>query len=365
MSGTNRIKLEDINWLEIAKRMKDDLKNPPNKVEGSFAADNIQAVAKEIEKLYGYIDWLIDMHFAETATDEFLDAKGKEVGVFRKKETRATGVARFYGKSNTFIPGGFVVSTNGNDYYTTKMAYIGKDGYVDIEIASNKKGEGTNAPENSEFTFNRLNGLERVTNTKAISGGANLESDESLRERILLKMRYPGTSGNKYHYMHWAMEVDGVGRVRVFPLWKGPGTVKVSILDSMQRPATKELIQAVQEHIDHGGERQGEALAPIGALLTVSTASVKKLNIAAKIDLDASTSKNKSMVVDEFKTLLQAYIDAEISYKKNRLTVAKVIDILYSIESVADITELTVNGSADTLEVTDEEIFAVGEVVIS
>lgn len=364
MSGTNRIKLEDINWLEIAKRMKDDLKNPPNKVEGSFASDNIQAVAKEIEKLYGYIDWLIDMHFAETATDEFLDAKGKEVGVFRKKETRATGIARFYGKSNTFIPGGFIVSTNGNDYYTTKMAYIGKDGYVDIEIASNKKGEGTNAPENSEFTFNRLNGLERVTNTKAISGGANLESDESLRERILLKMRYPGTSGNKYHYMHWAMEVDGVGRVRVFPLWKGPGTVKVSILDTMQRPASRELIEKVQYHIDHGGDRQGEALAPIGALLTVSTAKTKLLNIRARIELEPSTSKNRSIISGEFKKSLQAYLDAEISYKKNRLTVAKVIDLLYSIEAVSDIIVLTVNGLADTLDLGEEEIFSIGDIDI-
>lgn len=364
MSSTDRVRIDKIDWLEIAKRMKDDLKNPPNKVEGSFASDNIQAVAKEVAKLYGYVDWLIDMHFAETATGEFLDAKGQEVGVFRKKETRSTGIARFYGRANLFIPAGFVVRANGNDYYTTKIAYIGKDGYIDIEIASSKKGEGTNVPENTDFSFNHLAGLERVTNTKPISGGANLESDESLRERILLKMRYPGTSGNKYHYMHWAMEVDGVGRVKVLPLWKGPGTVKVSILDTMQRPASRELIEKVQYHIDHGGDRQGEALAPIGALLTVSTAKTKPLNVKAKIELEPSTSKNRSIISGEFEKSLQAYLDAEISYKKNRLTVAKVIDLLYSIEAVADIIELNVNGLADTLELDEEEIFSIGDIDI-
>ena len=178
-------------------------------------------------------------------------------------------------------------------------------------------------------------------------------------------MRYPGTSGNKYHYMHWAMEVDGVGRVKVFPLWKGPGTVKVSILDSMQKPASKELIEAVQYHIDHEGERDGEALAPIGALLTVSTAKVRKLDIKAKIELETSTSKTGLIISSELKKALQAYLDAEISYKKNRLTVAKVIDILYSIEGLAEINELSVNGSSDTLDLGDEEIFEVGEVVIS
>lgn len=364
MSSTDRVRIEKIDWLEIAKRMKDDLKNPPNKVEGSFASDNIQAVAKEVAKMYGYVDWLIDMHFAETATGEFLDAKGQEVGVFRKKETRSTGIARFYGRANLFIPAGFVIKAKGDDYYTTKIAYISKDGYVDIEIASSKKGEGTNVPENTNFSFDNLYGLDVVTNIEAISGGANLESDESLRERILLKMRSPGTSGNKYHYMHWAMEVDGVGRVKVFPLWRGAGTVKVSILDSRQRPANKELIDKVQKHIDKGGDRYGEALAPIGALLTVSTAEVKPLNIRAKIDLEPSTSKSKSIVCGEFKKSLQAYLDAEIAYKKDRLTVAKVIDILYSIGAVADITQLAVNGSTDTLTLAEEEIFVIGDVDI-
>lgn len=364
MPSTDRIRLDHIDWLEIAQRMKNDLENPPNRLEGSFAADNIQAVAKELAKYYAYLDWIIDMHFAETATGEFLEKKAVEVGVFRKKETRSTGIATFIGRPNTFIPAGFVISTNGNDYYTLNPSYIDKDGQIDIEIASSKKGNGTYAPPNSEFTFNVLYGLERVTNAKEIKGGASLETDESLRERTLLKMRYPGTSGNQYHYMHWAMEVDGVGRVKVFPLWDGPGTVKVSILDSIQRPANKDLIEKVRYHIDEGGERRGEALAPIGALLTVSTAKATPLNIRAAIDLEPTTAKNEEIIKEEFKSSLQGFLDAEISYKKDKLTIAKLIDILYSIEGVADITELSANGSNDVLDLDDEEIFSVGEVTI-
>ena len=100
-------------------------------------------------------------------------------------------------------------------------------------------------------------------------------------------------------------------------------------------------------------------------MLTVSTAKVRKLDIKAKIELETSTSKTGLIISSELKKALQAYLDAEISYKKNRLTVAKVIDILYSIEGLAEINELSVNGSSDTLDLGDEEIFEVGEVVIS
>ena len=365
MQGTDRVRLKSLSWMEISDRMKEDLKNPPNKVEGSFAADNIQAVAKEIAKYYDYVDWLVDMHFAETATGEFLDAKAKEVGVFRRTKTKATGIVTFNGKPNTFIPAGFRVYAGEKVFYTRVPAYIGQDGSVDVEVLSENEGLGTNAGAFEVTSFTHLAGLESVENTEPITGGADIEDDESLRERTLLKMRYPGTSGNKYHYMHWAMEVDGVGRVKVFPLWEGPGTVKVSILDSNQKPAKEDLIEKVGYHIDHGGERDGEALAPIGAYLTVDTAKAKKIDIKGNVDLEVGTSKSKDMIANELKEDLQAYIDSEISYKKNRLTVAKVIDLCYSIPGVSDIVSLTIDGATDSVEIGEEEVFEVSEVVLS
>lgn len=365
MQGTDRVRLKSLSWMEISDRMKEDLKNPPNKVEGSFAADNIQAVAKEIAKYYDYVDWLIDMHFADTATGEFLDAKAKEVGVFRRTKTKASGVVTFNGKPNTFIPAGFRVYAGEKAFYTRVPAYIGQDGKVDVEVLSENEGLGTNAGAYEVTSFTHLAGLDSVENTEPITGRADIEDDESLRERTLLKMRYPGTSGNKYHYMHWAMEVDGVGRVKVFPLWNGAGTVKVSILDSNQKPAKEDLINKVAYHIDNGGERDGEALAPIGAYLTVDTAKVKKIEIKGQVDLELGSSKTKSIVAEELKEDLQAYIDSEISYKKNRLTVAKVIDLCYSIAGVSDIVSLTIDEQTDSIEIGEEEVFEVGGVVLS
>ena len=58
------MRIEDrlITSEEIIARMKADLKNPPNRIEGSFACDNIQAVGKEIAKYYSFVEYLNDMH---------------------------------------------------------------------------------------------------------------------------------------------------------------------------------------------------------------------------------------------------------------------------------------------------------------
>ena len=365
MPSTDRVRLKSLDWQEIAKRMKEDLENPPNKVEGSFASDNIQAVAKELAKFYAYIVWLVDMHFADTATGEFLDKKAQEVGIFRRKKTRSTGFVRFTGKPDSFIPAGLKVYAGTKSFYTLKPAYIGPSGYVDVEVASDLEGAGSNVGSHEIDRFQAQIGIESVTNANPISGGSEIEDDESLRERTLLRMRYPGTSGNQWHYLHWAREVDGVGRLKVFPLWNGPGTVKVSILDFNQKPASKDLIQKVQYHIDHEGERRGEALAPIGALLKVSTAKELRINIKARIDLDPGFGKTKTMIAKELKERLQAYIDSSVSYLQARRTVAKAIDVLYSIGGVLDIVEMSINGYTDSIALKDEEIFVVGDVSIS
>lgn len=364
MPSENRMS-EILDFETIALRMKEDLKNPPNRIEGSFASDNIQAVAKEILKYYDYVDFLQDQHYAETAIGDYLDKKAKEVGVFRKKATKANGLVTFEGKKDTYIPKGFKVYSDSFTYITTEEGYIGEEGEIDLNVEAEKEGSAYNLVSNSIYKFDGgVYGLVKVYNKEPIRNGTDLENDDLLRERTLLRMRYPGTSGNQYHYMHRAMEVEGVGRVKVFPVWDGPGTVKVSILDSNQRVANENLIQSVKKHIDNDGDRKGESLAPIGALLTVTTANIKALNVTGRVILQPGSKLEKEEIAKTLKDDLQSYIDKNISYKTSRLTTAKVIDILYGIEGVLDIDGLTVNGSNDSVIFLDEEIPFVESVVL-
>ena len=363
MPSKNRL-VTEITSEEIIARMKADLKNPPNKIEGSFASDNIQAVGKELERYYNLLEYLDSQHYIETAEGDALDKKANDVGVFRKQPTKATGYVTFLGAEGTFIPAGLTVASDAFSYITTRSGRI-EDGQCVLPIEAVEAGSLSNIPARSIYKFQSTPGIREVTNDKPITNGTDLETDANLRSRTQMRVRYPGTSGNQHHYMHWAMEVEGVGRVKVFPLWDGPGTVKVSILDSNQQVANKDLIQKVQYHIDHEGERMGEALAPIGALLTVSTAKTKGLNVKAKINMVEDMYYTEEMIAETLKVALQLYIDENISYKANRLTVAKVIDILYTLDGVLDIIELTVNDRSDSISFGPEEVLVVESVELS
>ena len=73
---------------------------------------------------------------------------------------------------------------------------------------------------------------------------------------------------------HGQKSVPGVGEAKCIPLWNGPGTVKVVIVDADSQVAPIELIQKVQKFIDD--------VKPIGATLTVSTAEEITINISSQ-----------------------------------------------------------------------------------
>ena len=64
-----------------------------------------------------------------------------------------------------------------------------------------------------------------------IVSGEDEETDDNLRARFFNQVRSTSTSGNIYDYKKWALEVPGCGGAKVFPLWNGPGTIKVLVVD--------------------------------------------------------------------------------------------------------------------------------------
>ena len=48
-----------------------------------------------------------------------------------------------------------------------------------------------------------------MKNERAASGGADEERRQPFKERVLSKLRNPGTGGNAADYKNWALSVDG------------------------------------------------------------------------------------------------------------------------------------------------------------
>jgi len=75
------------------------------------------------------------------------------------------------------------------------------------------------------------------------------ETDAALLARLLDYIRRPPAGGNRYDYVKWALEVDGVGSAVCVPTGQGPGTVDVVITAYGGAQPSEALLEAVYAHI--------------------------------------------------------------------------------------------------------------------
>ena len=181
-----------------------------SKIEGSFAADMAAAVSVEMAKIYATIDYAMQTFLLQTNEGEYLDLRAAEYGIQRKPGTKATVELTAHGIDGTVIPAGTrVVSADGLVFVTDAAAEI-EDGIATIPATADQPGAAYNAaPDTIAQLFKNIQGVTGITNDVAAVGGSDAETDEALRERILLRLQTPATSGNAYHYQQWARHGQG------------------------------------------------------------------------------------------------------------------------------------------------------------
>ncbi len=241
---------------DILAEMLSNISDDIDKTEGSFIYDSLAPVSIELAILYKELIEILKRAFVQSSYDEYLDYLGEQFGVTRKKEAKATGTVLFTGETNTVIPSGLLISTTGDsmsepvEFITVEQAVIGASGQAYVKIEALNGGTKGNVPINTiNMICNYVNGLSAVINETPTSGGTDIEDDDSLRNRILEKVREYLTGGSIGDYKKRAKEVAGVGKVSVVPSKYGAGTVSIAVLDSNLNVASDGLIKAVEEHI--------------------------------------------------------------------------------------------------------------------
>ena len=338
----------------ILNNMLDKVETPVAKIEGSLVYDALSPVACELSKHYMELDAFIKRAFVQTSHSTFLDLRGVEYGLYRKQPTKAIVDLVFTGETGVIIPEGFLVQTiDGKQFRTTQAAAVA-NGTATVTATAVNTGNAANVTANSIVLMpSVIDGVTGVTNPAKSAGGTAVESDDDFRNRILDKVRNPGSSGNINHYVQWAMEVDGVGAVRVFPLWNGGGTVRVAILDSNRLPATQTIVDAVKTHI--------EAERPVGAAVTVESGVIFPVDIVVDVELDGTQPLEtvragvETAVRDFFK---------RIAFKQNTVSYPKLSAVILAVDGVADHTALTINGVAGNVTIPDTGVATLNEIFI-
>ncbi|MGG3035909.1 baseplate J/gp47 family protein [Bacillus licheniformis] len=341
---------EDQTFEEIMERMIERVSDEIDKRENSVIWNALAPAAAELALSYIWLDQVLNLVYADTAEGEYLDRRAAEAGLERYRASKAIWSAAF--TDGVSVPPGTRFFLE--DLYFTML----EDGKLECETAGTKGN--ANFSGRPLLPLDTIPGLEKAVMGSLEIPGRDEETDESLYERYLIRVRREAVSANQLHYKQWAEEVDGVGKAKVFPLWNGEGTVKVVITNAKMEPATDALIERVKQYIDPDPGK-GEGMAPIGAYTAVESAVWKDVSISAKIipESGRTIGEAKQEIAEKITELFK-----EMAFKESVIRLSQINNMIYESSSVSDYSEVFINGEAKNLQLTETEIPKLGQVTI-
>ncbi|WP_244158627.1 baseplate J/gp47 family protein [Caballeronia fortuita] len=178
----------------------------------------------------GYLDWIAKQAVPFTAEDEYLEGWAALKKVYRKAATPAQLAASFAGVTGTVLNAGTpVVRSDGATYTTAATATAGGTGTLSVTIVATTAGAAGNADPGTTVALGAaVPGLQSsgaITGT--VSSGADVEDNDSLRNRMLAAYQNTPQGGDLNDYVGWALAVPGVTRAWVAPNGFGAGTVVI------------------------------------------------------------------------------------------------------------------------------------------
>jgi uncharacterized phage protein gp47/JayE len=343
---------------------------------GGFFWDLTQAPALEQERQYEALNEALAATFPQYAWGTYLDEHALVVGLTRNDSVAASGVVTFTGAPGTLIASGVQVGAAQTDpdadsliYETIASATIPGGGAVDVAVQARTRGSAFNITAGQlTVLLSGIEGISSVTNAAAISGGADVEADEALLNRILLAWQGVHGGGTVDDYISWALDYPGVGFVRINPLWAGPGTVQVVITDINNQAMSPTAIAGLQAILDPIPGR-GLGKAPVGHTVTVSTPAVVPVPVSATIDF--LTGTNYSLDGTGGTIAVRGAIEAAIRDYVNTLSpgddviLQEVVGRIMSIVGVYDTATVMLNGASTNFAITGAQVAQAGTIALT
>ena len=264
---------------EIIARVLADLSSRILGVDGAVLRNSVlgilgRALAGAAHELYGRLGYLARQIIIDTADAEYLERWASVWGLRRKAADFAVGSVTFTGTNGTVIPSGTRTRRQDGAVFetTAEAAIVITSATVAVRAIEAGAGSNTDAAVAVQL-LQPVAGIQSTAVVAAggITAGADQESDDSLRARLLDRIRQPPHGGAAFDYTKWALEVPGVTRAWVSPLEMGPGTVTVRFVrdgDPSNIPDAGE-VAAVLAYIEERRPVTAEVyvVAPIAAPL--------------------------------------------------------------------------------------------------
>lgn len=353
--------------------------------EGSMIQTAVGPVAWYLEGLYLLLSQMQDNAYADTAVGDFLDLITRERNIFRIPAVTAVRKGIFNVPVNS---GSRFKTINGADsvIFISGSLLSSETGTYVYEMQCLTSGVIGNSYVGNLIPITAVPDLNSAVLGDILVAGAEEENDDSLRTRYFETFHVPAFGGNIQAYRNAVLGMAGVGAVQVYPAWNGGGTVLCSILGNDLKPALSATIQAVQNAIcpSEDGETvpsaNGYGMAPIGAAVTVTTASPLTLNIRCNIEFVSGTQNGvetyQALIEQKIKEYLssvtQSWGNALMGHKVEyavTVYISRIIYAILTIPSVVNVTGVLINGSGEDIDLVEtaqlQQVPELGTVVIN
>lgn len=351
------------------------VKQAYDKRDGSMIYNAIAALCFEIAMLYGALDFTFDATYIHTAPREYLIKRAADRSIEPHPATSAIYYAdidradpvpegtRFSVEDLNFVIIPFSdgslrkeVTMDGEETPTKERQLVKCE---TAGIVGNSYGGGTMIP------IDYVDGLGKATlcSSDLYEDGKDEEETEAFRARVIEAMRSIAFGGNIADYKEKVLELEGIGQVKVHPVWNVDGVTPsvlsdadgiayartalgelfesegkdyltalvdlaeagkltlggtVKLVVASTNPAdpepTTEKIEEVKELIDPvAGE--GYGLAPIGHVVTVSGVTPKAVDVDMEVTLKSGKTTSQvetaaAPVIEEyFESLVEKWAD--------------------------------------------------------
>lgn len=349
---------EDITFEVILQRMLDRVPDNLDKRESSPIYNALAPAAVELQLMYIEFEIILQETFGDTASREYLIKRAAERGIHPYPSTYAILKGEFT-PTSIDIPIGSRFSLHDLNYYVKEKI---EDGVYQVECE--EPGVKGNQYFGDLIPIEYIDGLETAKLTEILIPGEDEEDTESLRSRYFASFDTKSYGGNKKDYIDKTNSIAGVGSTKVTPIWKGGGTVKLTILNSNFDKASPTLIDTVQQIIDPTKDGHGLGVAPIGHIVTVDTAEEVTVNIASNITFDDGYSF--SILKPQIEQVVSDYLlELRKDWANQNNLIVRIAQIetkILGIEGVIDIGGTKINDSASNLILSTYQIPIMGGV---
>jgi uncharacterized phage protein gp47/JayE len=391
--------------------------------EGSVLFNALAPAAVETAVSYLDLAYVLNQSFILTADRRYLLMACYQMGMDVTDFDASAGV--FKAEFNAEVPIGS--RWNCDIYNFTAINAIGlnsETGYYEYQMSCDTTGTVANSVTGDLSPIDYMGtDLTHARLTACLVEGENEATDDDIRLAYVEFVTSSVSDGNVAQYKRWCSSYDGIGKSKIFPLWNGDNTVKVSILTTSNLPVDlsedANLVEKFQEYLDPIQETfigdgitksyilarkpylinsvlidgvalantkysynpltytlslttapengipiritypggMGNGAAPIGAFVTVSTATAVPVKVTANVKLASGYSAS---AMPDIESKLREFFST-VAYEKNVVSYMSVGAAVLDVPGVEFVSNLMLNGASADVILNDEEVPILGE----